>query len=78
MSLVVDLILISLNTVVRYNSFMEKDEKEQEPNDSDWGIPPSPDTAQNRDRAFRGQLILTIVSLVMIALPGILYWFFKK
>ncbi len=57
---------------------MKNDQKEQEPNDSDWGNPPSPDTPENRERAFRGQMILGVVSLVMISLPGILYWFFKK
>lgn len=57
---------------------MEKSFKEQDPNDSDWGNPPSPDTPENRRKAFRAQLIIGIVSLIGIALPGVMFWLFRE
>lgn len=56
---------------------MEKSFKEQDPNDSDWGNPPSPDTPENRRKAFRAQLIIGIASLIGIALPGVMFWLFR-
>ena len=54
---------------------MKKHFEEQEPKDEDdWGIPPSPDTPENRKKAVKAQIILGLVSLVGILLPGILYW----
>lgn len=55
---------------------MKKSFKEQDPNDLDWGNPPSPDTPENRRKAFRAQLIIGIVSLIGIALPGVMFWLF--
>ena len=56
---------------------MEKNLKEQEPNVSEWGNPPSPDPPENRRKAFRAQLIIGIVSLIGIALPGVMFWLFR-
>lgn len=57
---------------------MENDFKEQDSKQNDWGQPPSPLTPEKQKKAFKAQLILGIVSLVGIALPGILFWFFGR
>ena len=56
---------------------MEKSLKEQDPNDSDWGNPPSPDTPQNRREAFRVQLLIGILAVLGMALPGVIFWLFR-
>ena len=56
---------------------MENNFKEQEPKDDDWGIPPSPDTPENRQKAFKVQMILGIVALIFISLPAIVIWIFR-
>ncbi len=57
---------------------MESDFKDDGKKNNDWGQPPSPLTPENQKKAFRAQLILGIISLVMIAIPGILFWIFGK
>ena len=57
---------------------MESDFKEDSKKDDDWGRPPSPLTPENQKKAFRAQLILGITSLVLIVLPGILFWIFGR
>ena len=57
---------------------MENNFKEQEPNEEDWGNPPSPDTPENRQKACRAQIILGIVALIFISLPAIVIWLSKK
>ena len=57
---------------------MEKDFKEQDSNDEDWGNPPSPLTPENQKKAFRAQMIIGIVAFVGILLPGIMFWLFGK
>ena len=54
---------------------MEKDFKEQDPNDDDWGNPPSPLTPENQKKAFRAQMIIGLTALAGILLPGLTYWF---
>ena len=56
---------------------MEKSLKEQDPNDSDWGNPPSPDTPENRREAFRVQLLIGILAVLGMALPGVMFWLFR-
>ena len=54
---------------------MQKDlEEEQSNKDEDWGTPPSPDTAENRRKAMKAQIILGIFGFVGILIPGFLYW----
>lgn len=59
------------------SSLMENNFKEQEPKDDDWGIPPSPDTPENRQKAFKAQMILGIVALIFISLPAIVIWILR-
>ena len=54
---------------------MEKDFKEQDPNDDDWGNPPSPLTPENQKKAIRAQMIIGLTALAGILLPGLTYWF---
>jgi hypothetical protein len=56
---------------------MEKDFKEQDPNDDDWGNPPSPWTPENRKKAFRAQLVIGAVASLGILLPGLLFWLLR-
>ncbi len=62
----------------RTSLLMKNDFKEQDSKVEDWGQPPSPLTSENRQKAFKAQLILGIVSLIFIALPGVLFWFFGR
>tara|TARA_A200000113_G_scaffold106905_1_gene96035 strand:- start:144 stop:320 length:177 start_codon:yes stop_codon:yes gene_type:complete len=57
---------------------MENNFKEQESNDDEWGNPPSPNTPENIQKAFRTQMILGIAALIFISLPAIVLWFVKK
>jgi hypothetical protein len=57
---------------------MEKDFKEQDSNDDDWGNPPAPLTIENQRKAFRAQMIIGIFAFVGILLPGIIFWFLRK
>ena len=57
---------------------MENNFKEQDPNDDDWGNPPSPNTRENRDKAFKYQIILGVVGLIFISLPAIVIWIVRS
>jgi len=57
---------------------MEKDFKEQDSNDEEWGNPPSTLTPENQKKAFRAQMIIGIVAFVGILLPGLMFWLFGK
>ena len=57
---------------------MENNFKEQELNDDEWGNPPSPNTRENIQKAFRAQMILGIAALIFISLPAIVLWIVKK
>ena len=49
-------------------------DKNENENEEDWGVPPSPRTSENRKKAKRVQLIITLIAFVGISLPAILYW----
>ena len=51
---------------------MEDDDKRLE--DEEWGNPPSPDTPENREKAFKAQLAIGFFALIGILLPGLLLW----
>jgi len=57
---------------------MEKDFKEQDSNDDDWGNPPAPQTPENQKKAFRAQMIIGLVALTGILLPGLMFWLFRS
>ena len=57
---------------------MEKDFKEQDPNDDDWGNPPAPQTPENQKKAFKAQLIIGVVALTGILLPGLMFWLLRS
>ncbi len=57
---------------------MEKDFKEQDSNDDDWGNPPAPQTPENQKKAFKAQMIIGLVALTGILLPGIMFWLFRS
>jgi len=57
---------------------MENNIKEQDPNDDDWGNPPSPNTLENREKAFKYQIILGVVGLIFISLPAIVIWIVRS
>ena len=57
---------------------MENDFKEKDSKENDWGQPPSPLTPENQKKAFRAQLLLGVISLIGIALPGLLFWLFGR
>ena len=59
-------------------SLMENNIKEQDPNDDDWGNPPSPNTQENREKAFKYQIILGVVGLIFISLPAIVIWIVRS
>jgi len=59
-------------------SLMENNFKEQDPNDDDWGNPPSPNTPENRDKAFKYQIILGVVGLILISFPAIVIWMVRR
>ena len=59
-------------------SLMENNFKEQDPNEDDWGNPPSPNTPENTDKAFKYQIILGIVGLIFISLPAIVIWIVRS
>jgi hypothetical protein len=56
---------------------MEKDFKEQDSNDDDWGNPPAPQTPENQKKAFRAQMIIGLVALTGILLPGLMFWLLR-
>ena len=56
---------------------MEKDFKEQDSNEDDWGNPPAPLTPENQRKAFRAQMIIGIVAFADPA-SGIMFWVFRK
>lgn len=57
---------------------MEKDFKEQDPKDDDWGNPPSPITPENQKKAFKAQMIIGLIALAGILLPGFMFWLLKS
>jgi hypothetical protein len=50
------------------------DDENERAEEDDWGNPPSPDTPENRKKSQRAQLIISIVAMIGIFLPGILFW----
>lgn len=57
---------------------MESDFKEELDKSNDWGQPASSLTPENQKKAFKAQLILGIISLIMILIPGVLFWIFGR
>jgi hypothetical protein len=57
---------------------MEKDFKEQDSNDDDWGNPPAPQTPENQKKALKAQLIIGAVALTGILLPGLMFWLLRS
>tara|TARA_B110000438_G_C15525182_1_gene525996 strand:- start:172 stop:345 length:174 start_codon:yes stop_codon:yes gene_type:complete len=57
---------------------MEKDFKEQDSNDDDWGNPPDPQTPENQKKAFRAQMIIGLVALTGILVPGLMFWILRS
>jgi len=57
---------------------MEKDFKEQDSNDDDWGNPPDPQTPENQKKAFRAQMIIGLVALTGILVPGLMFWLLRS
>jgi hypothetical protein len=73
-----DVLILNTRKDLFSRSLMENNIKEQDPNDDDWGNPPSPNTQENREKAFKYQIILGVVGLIFISLPAIVIWIVRS
>jgi hypothetical protein len=73
-----DVLILNTRKDLFTRSLMENNFKEQDPNEDDWGNPPSPNTRENREKAFKYQIILGVVGLIFISLPAIVIWIVRS